>query len=106
MPKYLILYKVNSSQQPTDPQLALQFFDMNVAAIEGLKKAGIIKDIGTLAPGEGYLIVEYSSFEEAVKAFNPFFPAISMEIREVLSWEQTVDVVKADLETKIEMMRK
>jgi len=102
MAKYLILYKVNPATQPADPKVALKEAEVNLAAAEELLKAGIFKEAGSFNPGDGYIIAEFPSLEEALKLGQRFWPGITMEIREIISWEKTNEIVLSTLKEKAE----
>jgi hypothetical protein len=93
MTRYLILYKINPAIQPKDPKVLLKQTETNMAAADELTKAGIIKEQGGFNPGEGYMIAEFPSLEEALKLGQRFWPGITMEIREIIPWEKTKEIV-------------
>jgi hypothetical protein len=97
MSRFLILYKVNSAVQPADPKIALKLTEASMAAHNELVKAGIIKESGALNPGEGYMITEANSFEEAYKLTNRFWPNIIADIREIIPWEKNEEIVLSSL---------
>jgi hypothetical protein len=98
----LILYKLNPSHQPADPKVALKEAERNMAAADELLKAGIFKEHGTLNPGQGYIIAEFPSYEEAYKTTQRFWPGISVDVRETISWEKTKDIVISGLKELVE----
>ena len=93
MPEYLISYKVNPSQQPDDPKALYEGTKAVFEGSEELIKAGIIKHIWGTDFGKGLIIMELPSFEEAYKLGNSFFPAISMEIQELMPWDKVKEIV-------------
>jgi len=101
MSRYLILYKINSAIQPVDPKVALKQSEANFAAADELKKAGIFKELGTFNPGEGYIIAELPSTEEALKLGTRFWPGIITDIREIISWEKTKEIVLSNLREQV-----
>jgi uncharacterized protein YciI len=102
LPKYLILYKVNPGTQPADPKEALKQTEMNLAAADELHKAAVFKEQGAFNPGEGYIIAEFPSKEEAVKLAQRFWPEIITDTREVVSWEKTKEITLSILREKAE----
>jgi hypothetical protein len=92
MPKYLVLYKLNPATWPADPKVALKMAETNFAAGDELEKAGIIKEQGSFNPGDGYLIGEMPSLEEAYKFAHRMWPFVTMEIREIIPWEKTKEI--------------
>jgi hypothetical protein len=101
MPRYLILYKVNPAIQPVDPKTALEETEANLAAVDELLKAGIFKDTGTFNAGEGYAIAELPSAEAALKLAQRFWPGITTDIREIVSWEKTKEIVLSSLRERV-----
>jgi uncharacterized protein YciI len=101
MPRYLILYKINSAIQPVDPKVALEETEANLAAVEELQKAGIFKEVGTFNPGEGYLIAEFPSTEEAFKLAQRFWPGVLTDIREIIPWEKTKEIILSSLREQV-----
>jgi hypothetical protein len=97
MPRFLILYQVNIAIQPEDPKAALKFTEKNMAAADELIKAGIFKENGTFNPGEGYFIADFPNKEEAYKLAQRFWPGITTDIRETISWEKTKEIVLSTL---------
>ena len=93
MPKYLILWKLNSAIYPTDPKAALALAEANFAAVDEMIKAGIVKDTGGINAGEGYMICEFPSYLEAVKMANNWFPGMLTDIRELLPYEEMKEII-------------
>jgi hypothetical protein len=92
MTRYLILYKINTATQPSDPKEAYAYTKANMAAADELYKAGIFKEHGTFNPGEGYIIAEFPNKEEAYKLGQRFWPRVITNIREIISWEKTKEI--------------
>jgi uncharacterized protein YciI len=97
MSRFLILYTINSAIQPADPKTALEETKANLAAVDELQKAGIFKEVGTFNPGEGFIIAEFPSLEEALKLAQRFWPGVITDIREFTSWEKTKEIVLSNL---------
>ena len=93
MPEYLVTYKVNPSKQPNDPKVQSEATKATFAAHEGLVKAGVIKHSWGTGPGEGVMVMVLPSFEEAYKMGNRFWPAMSMEIQELIAWDKVEEIV-------------
>ncbi len=92
MTRYFISFKLNSAIFPADPKVALEVAEANFAASDEMLKTGILKDIGTFNPGEGYMIVEFPSLEEAYKFAEAWYPHMSTDVREIISWEKTKEI--------------
>ena len=92
MSRFLISFKLNSALWPVDPKLALKAAETNFAASDEMIKAGVIKDMGSFNPGDGFMIVELPSLEEAYKLSHRFYPHMTVEIREIVSWEKTKEI--------------
>ena len=97
MPRYLISFKLNSATYPVDPKVAFKMTETNFALHEQLEKAGIIKETGSFNPGDGFMIAEFPSFEEAYKLAHRFWPHMTMNIREIISWEKNKEIVMSIL---------
>lgn len=97
MPRYLVLYKLNSAIFPTDPKAALAAAEANFAGVEEMLKADILKETGATNAGEGYMICEFPSTEEALKMADSFFPGILTDVREIISLEKTKEIVLSRL---------
>ena len=97
MSRFLILYTINSAIQSADPKIALKETEASLAAVEELQKAGIFKEVGTFNPGEGFIIAEFPSIEEAFKLAQSFWPGVITNIREIISWEKTKESVLSTL---------
>ncbi len=97
MPKYMIRYRVNPSKQPDDPAASYEATKVAMAAADGLAEAGVFKHHWTMGPGDGLIIAKFSSFEEAYRVCNRFWPMLTVEIRELLSWEKTKEITLAHL---------
>ena len=102
MSRYLISYKVNSAIQPVDPKVALKQTEENMAKADELLKAGIFLEHGAFNPGEGYIIAEFHSKEEAYELGQRFWPGITMNIREVISWEKAKEITLTILKEQAE----
>ncbi len=92
MSRYFISFKLNSAIFPADPKVALKVAEANFAVSDEMLKAGIVTDIGTFNPGEGYMIVEFPSLEEAYKLVERMYPHMISDIREIISWEKTEEI--------------
>jgi hypothetical protein len=86
-------YKINPNIQPTDPKVALEVTKANMAGADDLMKAGVFKHHWMLNPGEGLIIAQFSSKEEALKVAHSFWPRVITEIHELVSWEKTKEIV-------------
>jgi hypothetical protein len=102
MSRYLILYKVNPATQPADPKEALKQTETNMAAADKLHDASVFKEHGTFNAGEGYIIAEFPSREEAYKLGQRFWPGIITDTREIISWEKTKEIVLSTLKEQAE----
>jgi hypothetical protein len=102
MTRYLILYKINTAIQPTDPKEALKQTEMSFAAVDELLNAGIFKEHGSFNPGEGYAIAELPSREEVYKLAHRFWPGVITDIREIISWEKTKELTLSILREQAE----
>ncbi len=101
MSRYFISFKVNSANWPADPKVALAGAEANFAAHDEMLKAGIIKESGAFNPGEGYIIVELPSFEEAYKLSHRMWPGMTMDIREVIPWEKNKEIALSVLREQV-----
>jgi uncharacterized protein YciI len=101
MSRYLILYTINSANQPADPKAALEENEANLAAVDELQKAGIFKEVGTFNPGEGFIIAEFPSLEEAFNLAQRFWPGVTTDIRESIPFEKTKEIVLSSLREQV-----
>ncbi len=92
MPKYMITYKLNPSKQHDDPKVAYEAMKVAMARADELMEAGVFKHHWSTAPGSGVIIAKLPSFEEAYGLGNRFWPGISMEIQEVISWDKVKEI--------------
>jgi urease accessory protein UreE len=92
MPEYLIRYKLNPSKQHDDPKVAYEAMKVAMASADELMEAGIFKHHWSTSPASGVVIAKFPSFEEAYKLGNRFWPMISMEIQEVISWDKVKEI--------------
>ncbi len=92
----MIVGKLNSAIFPADPKVALKAMKANFGAMGELRKAGIVTDIGTFNPGEFYMIVEFPSLEEAYTLAERWYPHMSADVREIISWEKTEEIAFAN----------
>lgn len=44
-------------------------------------------------PGEGVIIAEFPSFEEAYELDNRFWPTHTLEIQAIISWDKVKEIV-------------
>ncbi len=95
LPKYLITYVVNPSKQPDDPKAVYEATKAAMDASDGLKEAGIFKHHWSTGPGAGVIVAKFPSFEEAYKVLNQFWPMLSTEIQEIISWDKVKEIVLA-----------
>ena len=102
MPKYLILYKINPATQATDPKVAIKDFEVTTVALNELTKAGIFKEHGVFNAGDGFIIAEFPSTEEALKLSQRFYPEVITEIREYTAWEKAEEIVLSSLKERAE----
>lgn len=59
----------------------------------GLMETGIFKYNWSSSPGTGVILAKFPSFEAAYEVGNQFWPMLSMEIKEVIFWEKTKELV-------------
>ena len=102
MSRYLILYTVNAAIQPEDPKVELKMTEANMAAVDELANAGIVKEHGSFNPGEGYLLAEFPSREEVFTFTQRFWPGIITDAKEITPWETTKAIVLTTLKEQIE----
>jgi len=50
-----------------------------------------------MGPGNGLIIARFPSFEEAYRVGNRFWPMLTLEIRELISWEKTKEITLTQL---------
>ena len=100
------MWKVNPALQPTDPEIALAMTQANFAAANDLLKAGVFKEMGSLGPGEGFAIAEFPSGEEALRLGSRFFPMMLTEMREIISWEKTQEIVLDEAKAAVKRKKK
>ncbi len=92
MSKFLIRYKLSPSKQSDDPKIAYEAMKIAMGRADELKEAGIFKHHWSTAPGSGVIIAKFPSFEEAYSLGNRFWPGISMEIQEIISWDKVTEI--------------
>ncbi len=97
MPKYLISYRVNPSRTPVDPVAAYEATKASMAAVDELVEAGVFKHHWSTGPGAGVIVAKFPSFEEAYRLGNRFWPMLTTEIREVISWDKVKEIVLSQL---------
>jgi hypothetical protein len=102
MPKYLIRYKLNPSKQPSDPKVAYEETKLAMAGADELMEAGIFKHHWSTAPGAGVVIAKFPSFEEAYKVGQRFWPGMSLEIQEIISWDKVKEIALSQLKEAAE----
>jgi hypothetical protein len=73
-----------------------------MAAADELLKSGVFKLQGSFNPGEGYIIADFPSKEEAFKLGQHFWPGIITDIREIVSWEKTKEITLSILKEQAE----
>lgn len=89
MPRYLSLWKVDSTRIPADPKERVKLFEMQSHAIDAaLKSGGPIKEFGFFTADSGYTILETSSRAEAMGIAALFYPEVHNEPFEVIPWEE------------------
>ncbi len=87
MPRYMVLYRANPSNWPTDPKQVLAILEGAFAGADYLFKVGALKEAGWFTPQEGYGIFETESKAKLLELLQPFFPYYSQDIHEIVSWE-------------------
>lgn len=98
----MISFTLNSAIFPTDPKVALKVMEVNFGAMGELLKTGIVTDIGTFKPGEGYMIVEFPSLEEAYTLAERWYPHMSADVREIIPWEKTKEIAFANRREQVQ----
>jgi hypothetical protein len=92
----MVRFTLNAAIFPADPKVALKVMEANFGATGELQKAGILTDIGTFNPGEGYMIVEFPSLEAAYTLAERWYPHMSADVREIIPWEKTEEIAFAN----------
>jgi hypothetical protein len=87
MPKYMILFKSNTSAWLSDPKQVLAIWEGTIAGSDRRFKEGQLKEVGWFTNTEGYAIVESDSKDKVLEVVNHFFPFFSQEIHEIVPWE-------------------
>ncbi len=59
--------------------------------------SGVLEHHWAMGPGDGLVIAKFPSFEEAYRVGNRFWPMLTVEIRELLSWEKTKEITLTHL---------
>ena|SRR5918999_6440410 len=93
MPKYMILFKANTSAWPSDSKQILAIWEGAIAGSERLFKEGQLKEVGWFTNTEGYAIVESDSKDKVLELVNHFFPFFSQEIHEIVPWERAKEAL-------------
>ena len=88
MPRYLSIWKVNSSLVPQDPVARLKSFEAQAKAIDSALKAGAIKEFGFFDVETGYAMLETPTRADAMNIGALFYPYVINEPHEIISWEQ------------------
>ena len=59
--------------------------------------SGVLEHHWAMGSGDGLVIAEFPSFEEDYRVCNRFWPLLTVEIRELLSWEKTKEITLTHL---------
>jgi len=95
MARYILLWELDSTRTPDDPKERQKqwrtFQDMVVERLE----SGETKDWGKyVGEGRGYAIIEGTEMD-AEELGNTYFPYVTFEVKQIISIEQAIEVVKA-----------
>ena len=67
---------------------------------------GIVKELGVYAPGQGYCLCELPSGEEAFRIASMMSPQFDLCMYEVIPYEKSKEITRANLKAAIEAMKK
>ena len=95
MSRYLVLYRANPANWPTDPKQVLAQLERVAAGTNYLFKEGVLREVGWITPQEGYAIFEADSKEKVLELVQPFFPYYSQDIHEIVPWEKGIQAILA-----------
>lgn len=95
MPKYLMLFEVNSSMMPADPKERGTLWGGMMEMLKQDVKEGKMSDWGCFV-GEtnGYSIGEQSEVDLA-KDLQRFYPFVTFKVFQVMSIDQIAEVAKS-----------
>jgi hypothetical protein len=95
MPRYLSLWKVNTSLVPQDPAARLKMFEAQAEGIDAMLKGRAVKDFGFFDLERGYALIESSTREEAMHIAALFYPYVLNEPHEIVEWEQAKKAISS-----------
>ena len=95
MATYLIHWRANPANWPTDPKELQAVWETAAAGGDTMLASGAFKEIRWTDNTAGYAIAECDSKAEALALCTPFFPYFSQTIEETVPWETARDAVLA-----------
>jgi hypothetical protein len=103
MPKYLSLWKVNTSLISLDPTARLKNFEAQAHAIDSAIKSGAIKEFGFFNVESGYAVIETPTREEAMNLAALFYPYVQNDPHEIIPWENAKKVMSSAYEMQVKL---
>jgi hypothetical protein len=95
MPKYLVLWEVDSSRAPTDAKERGAMWSMMVDQVKQDLKTGRELDWGCfVGEPKGYSVDERSEIDIA-KDLQRFYPFLRFEVHQVMSIDEIAEVAKS-----------
>lgn len=95
MAKYLMLWELNRSLIPTDPQERAQGFSLLMALTQQDIEKGLTKDWGCfVGEGDGYCIVEGDEIEVS-KMIQQYSPYCQFSTHPIASFDQMNEVIQS-----------
>jgi len=104
MGKFLILWRSNlAAPAPQAPAEYLEFMEKIWAGVDGLRKKGLVKEVGNFLDGiSGYAIAEGEA-AEVYNAMSMFLPFVAAEaVHEIIPYEKGKEIDRARLKARIE----
>ena len=95
MPKFLVRWHMNPKESFKDAEERRKFEVQVMSATKAALLAGLMKDWGGYADGNGgYFIYESPSEADVFAAIRIWMPQMNFEVREVLTIEQLIELRK------------
>ncbi len=94
MPKYLLLWEVDSSKAPVNPKERGAAWTGMLNMIKQDRKDGKVTEWGSFAgESKGYSVNTQTELELA-KSIQRFFPYVSFQVHPIMTLDQTVELAK------------
>jgi hypothetical protein len=95
MPKYIVHYKADPSNWPSDPSEILAAWEGALAGADQMLEQGLFEQINWVSNLEGYALTEAESKAAVIRLVAAFFPLFTQDVMELTPHGEASEAILA-----------